>query len=266
MNDLCKFFEIALTTNADEGRVVEDCAAYDQTLDMSVMCKIGCEEDLKAWIKENCKKIADYACSFIDSGDIKMCMSIVLNTLGIDSLTHEFILDAGGVQELYDSLHQNSVVSFSNEEEKVEPVLDYFDPEPEEEEEEPEPVIVEPVEESIVPVEPQEKVGISIPESITGGEQVSIPFNTLVDFANYINKAAETLEGSEFAESYILQKEDVDHAVKYVDAFSPTLLKEFLKHYVKTADSDIELIRITKLLDALVEFSRDYRGGASNEF
>jgi hypothetical protein len=95
---------------------------------------------------------------------------------------------------------------------------------------------------------------------------VKVPFNSLVDFANYINEAANKLETSEFAESYILQEDGIPYAIEYVDKFSPTMLKEFIKHYVQSAESDTDYIRITKLLDSLVRFSESYsKDGGLNE-
>lgn len=115
-----------------------------------------------------------------------------------------------------------------------------------------------PVEENSLPVErssssvDQTAQSADLTELLKSG--VQIPLSNLVECANLINAAANKLETSEIADTYILLKEDLGFAVNYVDNYSPSVIKSFMKSYVKSASSDVELIRVTKMLDAFAKY------------
>lgn len=114
-----------------------------------------------------------------------------------------------------------------------------------------------PVEENSLPVERSSSVdqtaqSSDLTELLKSG--VQIPLSNLVECANLINAAANKLETSEIADTYILLKEDLGFAVNYVDNYSPSVIKSFMKSYVKSASSDVELIRVTKMLDAFAKY------------
>ena len=115
-----------------------------------------------------------------------------------------------------------------------------------------------PVEEDSLPVErssssvDQAAQSADLTELLKSGVQV--PLSNLVECANLINAAANKLETSEIADTYILLKEDLGFAVNYVDNYSPSVIKSFMKSYVKSASSDVELIRVTKMLDAFAKY------------
>ena len=113
------------------------------------------------------------------------------------------------------------------------------------------------VEESSLPVEKsssdnQVSQSADLAALLKSGAQV--PLSNLVECANLINAAASKLETSEIADTYILLKEDLGFAVNYVDNYSPSVIKSFMKSYVKSASSDVELIRVTKMLDAFAKY------------
>lgn len=116
----------------------------------------------------------------------------------------------------------------------------------------------DPVEENSLPVErssssvDQAAQSADLTQLLKSGVQV--PLSNLVECANLINAAASKLETSEIADTYILLKEDLGFAVNYVDNYSPSVIKSFMKSYVKSASSDVELIRVTKMLDAFAKY------------
>lgn len=106
------------------------------------------------------------------------------------------------------------------------------------------------------PVATESADKISLPSNLFG-ENASVPLSQLVECANYINAAAAKLETSEIADTYILLKDDVEFAVNYVSKYSPSIIKSFFEDYIRSAESDVEFIRITKMLDAFAKYVTD---------
>lgn len=274
MKGFCSFLSVIPLKEAEnrgDVYVVENCNVYDAELTLAVVLEHSKIDAIKRWVKEEHEVIGNYVCEALDAGDLQLACVVLQGNEKIEYFTTEFVKECGGIQEFINRYGApvNPIVfsDDSTEDKKDEEPLDSFDDSsvndlsPKEYTEDVEAVEIqvdrnEEVTAIVGSASESNDVMIELPKEIAG-RSTSIPFNSLVDLANFINEASETLEKSEFSDSYILQRDSLGYAVEYVDKFSPTFLKEFMKNYVESAESDTDLIRITKMLDSLVNYATE---------
>lgn len=305
MSEIVRFFEVVNATEIEDRHleVWEDCMIFnEQFSQLFIGFDKNNTEDLCNWIMKNVRRSGEYICKQIRLGKSKYILSMLLASIGVDSITSEFVKECDGIQGFLDKYAgpENSLDTEVSEDAYTNDLFSEPEPEPEpapEPEPEPEPAPesesepkpepeTEPEPEPEIELEPEpepkpevelkpepemelesptkslEKLDmgttlIELPAGIVNGKAV-VPFKELVQFANCINEAAASLETNKFTPEYLLEENSKDVAVEYVDNLSPTLLKEFIKSYVGAAKNEVDFIRVTKLLDSLVQFTEDY--------
>ena len=104
MEEILMFFDVVKdAVESDEYDIIEDCAETEGALvGYSIVCKKDNRAPLIFWVKDNCKDIGEYVEDNINAGQVAFSIGLVISTLGMDSLTDEFITEAGGVQQFLD--------------------------------------------------------------------------------------------------------------------------------------------------------------------
>lgn len=95
---------------------------------------------------------------------------------------------------------------------------------------------------------------IKLPMKSSDGREIAIPVTSLLEFANCIRKAAEQLETDEIPSTELLTPDDKQETLTFIDEYSPSMFKRFFLDLVRSAESDMDYIRITKLLDEFCKF------------
>jgi len=95
---------------------------------------------------------------------------------------------------------------------------------------------------------------IKLPMKSSDGREIAIPVTSLLEFANCIRKAAEQLETDEIPSTELLTPEDKQETLTFIDEYSPSMFKRFFLDLVRSAESDMDYIRVTKLLDEFCKF------------
>lgn len=96
--------------------------------------------------------------------------------------------------------------------------------------------------------------GIELPFSSGTAGNVVIPYKDLLNVAILLRKAAEQMELDEIPDTELLTREDKAETLKYLDEFSSSLIKRFFIFYVASAETDIDYVRVTKMLDEFCGF------------
>lgn len=99
----------------------------------------------------------------------------------------------------------------------------------------------------------------------SSGDTFAVPLDKLPEIAESIIDAAKNLEESDFKPEYALTIEELQDAVDIVNDISPTLCKQFLLEYVRTAKTSKERLRVSSLLDQFVTYVYKATGGESLE-
>lgn len=84
--------------------------------------------------------------------------------------------------------------------------------------------------------------------------KVIIPFSHLSKLAEQILSAASVIEKKDAEGFEILTNDSKYAAAQMVEHYAPTVIKEFMLSYVRGAESDADLVRITKMLDEFCSF------------
>lgn len=103
--------------------------------------------------------------------------------------------------------------------------------------------------------------GISIPFLLNTGKNTMVPYKDLMNMAVFIRKAAEELELDDVSETEILRPEDKMETLSYLNEFAPSLIKRFFLSYIQDAESDIDYVRVTKMLDKFCSFVENDESG-----
>jgi Cobalamin biosynthesis protein CobT (nicotinate-mononucleotide:5, 6-dimethylbenzimidazole phosphoribosyltransferase) len=376
MEEICSYLDIVkegeMASFESGGFVVEDCAGFDAALKgYSVVCYDYKVDGLKAWVRDNCRKVSDHVSNRIDDGNGAFALGIVKSILRLSSFTEEFVKEAGSAQDFLDyygnkkrlaneslseerqrddladqiaegelsvvvleddadsadsdfhtgqwtdqiefreendnagegseailgEFAEGNTFSFTGLEdgEFVSAAAELYDPSEEDSvsataaddtpdspdtsgtpieesdgkksepgnaaeggssaqtESQPEPVSDQGQElENVMEEELQE--GIQIPADYTGGRQTVIPYTKLLNFANFIRNAANELESAEVPDTELLTAKDKQETLKYLDDYAPSVFKEFTLNYVQSAETELDYVRITKMLDGFCQF------------
>lgn len=84
--------------------------------------------------------------------------------------------------------------------------------------------------------------------------KVIVPFSHLSELAEQILSAASVIEKKDAEGFEILTNDSKYAAAQMVEHYAPTVIKEFMLSYVRGAESDADLVRITKMLDEFCSF------------
>ena len=107
MEEICSYLDIVkeseMASFESGGFVVEDCTGFDAALKgYSVVCYAYKVDELKAWVRDNCRKVSDHVSNRIDDGNGAFALGIVKSILRLSSFTEEFVKEAGSVQDFLD--------------------------------------------------------------------------------------------------------------------------------------------------------------------
>lgn len=103
--------------------------------------------------------------------------------------------------------------------------------------------------------------GVSIPFLLNAGKNTIVSYKDLMNMAVFIRKAAEELELDDVSETEILRPEDKMETLSYLNEFAPSLIKRFFLSYIQDAESDIDYVRVTKMLDRFCSFVENGESG-----
>lgn len=96
---------------------------------------------------------------------------------------------------------------------------------------------------------PIECNGVDIEGATFQDGKIIVKFEELSKFVNSIVAVASSLENKDAINRRTLTIEDLEIAAAEVDKYSPSVVKEFLISYVLHANQDLDLVRVTALLD-----------------
>lgn len=111
------FFDVRKNAcDSDDFTIIEDCADTEGALSgYFIICYDRNIDGLIKWVEDNCKDITDYVADNIRNGNMPFAIDLVKPTIGIDSITDEFIADCGSVQDFLDRYgNEGSEISFSS--------------------------------------------------------------------------------------------------------------------------------------------------------
>lgn len=91
--------------------------------------------------------------------------------------------------------------------------------------------------------------GVEIEGATFKDGKISVRFEELSKFVNSVMQVAGVLESKDSANRKTLTVEDLEAAASEVDKYAPSIVKEFLIRYVLKAEKDMDLLRVTALLD-----------------
>lgn len=91
--------------------------------------------------------------------------------------------------------------------------------------------------------------GVDIEGATFQDGKIIVKFEELSKFVNSIVAVASSLENKDAVNRRTLTIEDLEMAAAEVDKYSPSVVKEFLISYVLHANQDLDLVRVTALLD-----------------
>lgn len=91
--------------------------------------------------------------------------------------------------------------------------------------------------------------GVEIEGATFKDGKISVRFEELSKFVNSVMQVAGVLESKDSANRKTLTVEDLEAAASEVDKYAPSIVKEFLIYYVLKAEKDMDLLRVTALLD-----------------
>lgn len=91
--------------------------------------------------------------------------------------------------------------------------------------------------------------GVEIEGATFKDGKISVRFEELSKFVNSVMQVAGVLESKDSVNRKTLTVEDLEAAASEVDKYAPSIVKEFLIRYVLKAEKDMDLLRVTALLD-----------------
>ncbi|MCI9128529.1 MAG: hypothetical protein HFG28_15460 [Eubacterium sp.] len=84
--------------------------------------------------------------------------------------------------------------------------------------------------------------------------KVIVPFSHLSELVSQVVAASSVIEQKDAEGFEILTNDSKFVAAKLVERYAPTVIKEFMLSYVRSAGTDAELVRITRMLDEFCNF------------
>ena len=84
--------------------------------------------------------------------------------------------------------------------------------------------------------------------------KVIVPFSHLSELVSQVVAASSVIEQKDAEGFEILTNDSKFAAAQLVERYAPTVIKEFMLSYVRSAGTDAELVRITRMLDEFCNF------------
>lgn len=84
--------------------------------------------------------------------------------------------------------------------------------------------------------------------------KVIVPFRHLSELVSQVVAASSVIEQKDAEGFEILTNDSKFAAAQLVERYAPTVIKEFMLSYVRSAGTDAELVRITRMLDEFCNF------------